>query len=155
MDKLRFFAVDWNEFPTCRLFCILKVLRQIYLFDRIIATSCFSANSCFTIIFKEMIKYSHFRSLKIKTYLNIALEGRLFKSVEVLGKSVLLRNGTQEASLFSDIEDISKIAGINTACKRVITWLTFWLEFFIAELSWIYINHKRWITEYLTTPSRL
>ena len=29
------------------------------------------------IIFKQMIKYSHFRSLKIKTYLNIALEGRL------------------------------------------------------------------------------
>ena len=29
------------------------------------------------IIFKQVIKYSHFLSLKIKTYLNIALEGRL------------------------------------------------------------------------------
>ena len=59
---------------------------QIYVFDRILVTSCFSAktNTCFKItefmlhiIFKQMIKYSYFRSLKIKTYQNIALEGRL------------------------------------------------------------------------------
>ena len=50
-------------------------------------TSCFSAktDACFKItefmfhnhIFKQMIKYRHFHSLKIKTYLNVALEGRL------------------------------------------------------------------------------
>ena len=25
------FATDWNEFPACRLFCILKLSRYIYL----------------------------------------------------------------------------------------------------------------------------
>ena len=59
---------------------------QIYLFDRILVTSCFSAktDTCFKITefmfhnhIQTMIKYGHFRSLKIKTYLNIALEGRL------------------------------------------------------------------------------
>ena len=28
---IRFSAVDRNEFPACRLFCILKVARYIYL----------------------------------------------------------------------------------------------------------------------------
>ena len=67
-----------------------------------------------------MIKCSHFRSLKINTYLNITLEGRLsiFDILFNLQKC-LLRNGTREASVFSDIEDISKITGINAACKRM------------------------------------
>ena len=146
---------------------------QIYLFDRILVTSCFSAktdicfkisefmfhNSCFTI--KQMIKYSHFRPLKIITYLNIALEGRLSIFIYFsICKSVWLRNETREASLFSDIEDISKITGINTASKRMhknraalrdqhTDWnflLQSWAEF---------INRKRWITGYLITPSGL
>ena len=45
-----FFAADRNEFPARWLFCILKS-SQIYLFDRILATSCFSAktDTCFKI----------------------------------------------------------------------------------------------------------
>ena len=57
----------------------------IYLFDIILATSCSVRKQiiCFKVtefMFHnhiQMIKYSHFHSLKIKTYLNIALEGRL------------------------------------------------------------------------------
>ena len=46
-----------------------------------------------------MIKYSHFRSLKIKTYLNIALEGRLsiFYIVFNLQKCLIL--GTKHGRL--------------------------------------------------------
>ena len=77
----------------------------------------------FHIIFKQMIKYSHFCSRKIKTYLNIALEGRLsiFYILFNLQKC-LIKERTRGASLFSGIEDISKITGINTACKHMHKW---------------------------------
>ena len=58
--------------------------------------------------------------LKIKTYLNIALEGRLsiFYIVFNLQKC-LIKERNMEASLFNDIEDISKFTRINTACKHM------------------------------------
>ena len=48
-----FFAADRNELPARRLFCILK------LFDRILATSCFSAktDTCFKIT--EFMFHNH------------------------------------------------------------------------------------------------
>ena len=52
-----------------------------------------------------MIKYSHFHSLKIKTYLNIALEGRFSTFYIVFNLQKCLIKETREASLFSDIED--------------------------------------------------
>ena len=39
-----FFAADQNEFPACRFSEDFKS-SQIYLFDRILATSCFQANT--------------------------------------------------------------------------------------------------------------
>ena len=75
-----------------------------------------------TIIFKQMIKYSHFRSPKINIHVFKHCIGRkvvhfpyTFQSAKVFD---LIRNKTWEASLFSNAEDFSKITGINTAINR-------------------------------------
>ena len=144
---------------------------QIYLFDRILATSCFSAktDTCFKItefMFHNIIiqtndKVQPLPFAKIKTYLNIALEGRLsiFYVVFNLQKCLIL--GTKHGRLhyLATLKIFLKLSGSTPPASACIIsdkqsgirdqhfdWnflLRSWAEF---------INRKRWITEYLTTP---
>ena len=106
---------------------------QIYLFDRILPTSCFSAktDTCFKIT--EFMFHDHIQNndklqplpfTKIKTYLNIALEGSLrlsiFYIVFNLQKCLIKERNTGGFTIFkTTLKIFLKITGINIVCKRM------------------------------------
>ena len=65
---------------------------------RLIGFSAFSQDRQLCRLNKIMIKYSHFRLLKIKTYLNIALEGRL--SIFYIALNPWLDRGLVQGSFY-------------------------------------------------------